>query len=96
MCSFIRARISPAIARSNILLLSGTRYKEAYICKRPDMADGSVIALLVPKRGYGSKRIDSWAAVRKKGIRERQEDGDRQVRGGEAEKGLEGETNWHK
>ena len=37
MCGFVRARMSLAIVRSNILLLRGVRDKETYICQRFDL-----------------------------------------------------------
>ena len=37
MCGFVRARMSLAIVRSNILLLQGVRDKETYIRQRSDL-----------------------------------------------------------
>ena len=48
MCGFVRSQMSVPIVRSNTLLILGTRDKEAYILQRPDMVDGSVMALLAP------------------------------------------------
>ena len=48
MCGFVRARMSLEIVRSNSLLLRGPREKGARIWKRPELTDGSVIALLAP------------------------------------------------
>ena len=48
MCGFVRARMSLAILRSNSLLLRGPRDKEARIRQRPELTDGSVMALLAP------------------------------------------------
>ena len=48
MCGFVRARMSLAIVRSNSLLLRGPRNKEACIQQRPELMDGSVMALLAP------------------------------------------------
>ena len=59
MCGFVRARMSLAVVRSNTLLLCGARDKYAYIRQRPDPADGSVMALLAPWRGYKAKGIKS-------------------------------------
>ena len=50
ICGFVRARMSLAIVRSNILFLQGAREKEAYIRKRPDLVDEAVMALLAPWR----------------------------------------------
>ena len=41
-------QMSLAIARCNTLLLRGARAKKSYILRRPDLEDGSVIALLAP------------------------------------------------
>ena len=46
MSGFIRARVLLTIVSSNTLLLHGARDKEAYICQRPNLADGAVMALL--------------------------------------------------
>ena len=51
ICSFVRARMSLSILRSNTLLLRGSRDKEAQIRQRPDLVDGAVMALLAPWRG---------------------------------------------
>ena len=48
MCGFVRAWMSLAIVISNTLLLYGARDKETYNQKRPNMEDGSVMALLAP------------------------------------------------
>ena len=48
MCGFVRARMSLAIVISNSLLLRGPRDKGTHIRKRPELTDGSVMALLVP------------------------------------------------
>ena len=47
-CGFVKARMSLAIVRSNILLLHVTQDKETRIRQQPDMVDRAVIALLVP------------------------------------------------
>ena len=46
ICSFVWARISLAIVRSNILLLRGPRDKEECIRRRPELLEGAVVALL--------------------------------------------------
>ena len=51
MCGFLRARMSILIVRSNSLLLHGPRDKGARIWQQPELADGAVMALLVPWRG---------------------------------------------
>ena len=51
MCCFVRARIPLAIVRSDSLLLRGPCKKGALIRKKPDLADGAVMALLAPWRG---------------------------------------------
>ena len=51
MCGFVRARMSLAILSSNSLLLPGPHSKGVCIRQRPDLTDGSVMALLVPWRG---------------------------------------------
>ena len=51
MCGFVRALMSLAIVRSNILLLRGPRDKGAHIWQRPDLTDGVVIPLLTPWHG---------------------------------------------
>ena len=50
ICGFIRAWMSLVIVRSNILLLRGTRYKEAHIYHRLDLENEVVMALLEPWR----------------------------------------------
>ena len=50
MCGFVRAHMSLAIVRSNILLLRGARDKETYIRQIPNLEDGAVMALLAPWR----------------------------------------------
>ena len=79
MCSFVRNRMSLAIARSKTLLIQGAMDKEAYIRQIIDLADGEVMALIAPWRGYGSQRLDSGrvesrVANRNKVRRERKED----------------------
>ena len=51
MCGFVRARISLAIVRSNILLLHGFWDKQVRIWKQPHLTDGTVKALLAPCQG---------------------------------------------
>ena len=51
MCGFVRARISQAIVKYNILILSCSREKEASIQKFHDLTDGVGMALLAPWRG---------------------------------------------
>ena len=51
MCGFVRAIISPAIVRSNSLLLRGPREKGARIQQQPELTNGVVKALLAPWRG---------------------------------------------
>ena len=51
MCGFMRARMSLAIVISNSLLLRGPCDKRDHIWQRPDLRDGAVMALLVPRRG---------------------------------------------
>ena len=51
MCSFVRARMSLAIVRSNSLLLSGLRDKGARIWQQPYLTYGVVMALLAPLCG---------------------------------------------
>ena len=48
MCGFVRAIMSLAIVRYNILLLWGPRDKGACMQKRPELTDGAVMALLAP------------------------------------------------
>ena len=48
MCVFVRARMSLAIVRSNILILCGPWYKGGIIRQRPELTDGAVMALLAP------------------------------------------------
>ena len=50
MCGFVRARVSLAIVRYNILLLRGPQGKGARIRKQPDLTDEAVMALLAPWR----------------------------------------------
>ena len=56
MCGFVKARMSLAIVRSNSLLLCGPQDKEASICRRPELMDGVVMAMLAPWRGYIKRR----------------------------------------
>ena len=51
MCSFVRAIMSLVVVISNTFLLRRTRYKEAYICQRPDTAYRAVMAVLALCRG---------------------------------------------
>ena len=51
ICSFVQARMSLAIVRSNILLLQSSHEKGARIQQRPELMDGAVMALLAPWRG---------------------------------------------
>ena len=51
MCSFVRARMSLAIVRSNSLLLRGPCEKGACIWQQPELTDGAVMALLAPWHG---------------------------------------------
>ena len=46
MCGFMRARMALAIVRSNSLLLCGPWDKGARILQRPDLTDGTVMALI--------------------------------------------------
>ena len=46
MYGFVRSRMSPAIVRSNSLLLHGPRNKGARIRQRPELTNGVVMALL--------------------------------------------------
>ena len=48
MFGFVMDWMSLVIVRSNTLILHGARYKEVYIQQRPNLEDGSVMALLVP------------------------------------------------
>ena len=48
VCSFVQARMSLAIVRSNSLLLRGPRDKGARIWQRPQLTDGAVVVLLAP------------------------------------------------
>ena len=50
MCGFVRSKMSLVIVRSNILLLQGTRDKEAHIYHRLDLENEVVMALLEPWR----------------------------------------------
>ena len=56
MCSFVKARMSLEIVRSNSLLISSPRDKEARIQQRPDLTYGVLISLIVPWRGYTEER----------------------------------------
>ena len=47
-CGFVRARMSLAKVRSNILLLCVPNDKGARIRQRPELTDGAVMALLTP------------------------------------------------
>ena len=51
MCSFVRARMSLAIVRSNSLHICGPRDKDARIRQQPELRDGEVMPLLAPWRG---------------------------------------------
>ena len=51
ICSFVRARMSLAIVRSNILLLHSSHDKGARIQQQPELMDGAVISLVTPWRG---------------------------------------------
>ena len=51
MCGFVRERKSPAIVRSNSLLLRVPLDKGTRIRQRPELADWAVMALLAPWRG---------------------------------------------
>ena len=51
MCGFVRASMSLAIVRSNILLPRGPRGKGVRIWQRSELMDGAVMALLTPWRG---------------------------------------------
>ena len=51
MCGFVWVRMSLAIVRSNSLILRGPRVKGARIWQRPELTDGSVMALIAPWRG---------------------------------------------
>ena len=51
MCGFVSDCMSLEIVRSDTLIISGSRDREAYILQRLDLADGEVIPLLVPWRG---------------------------------------------
>ena len=48
MCGFVKSRMSLAIVRSNSLILRGPRDKGVLIRQRPEMIDGSVMAMLAP------------------------------------------------
>ena len=50
MCGFVRARMSLATVRSNILLLCGPRKKGARVRQQPELTDGTVMKLPVPWR----------------------------------------------
>ena len=58
MCSFVRNRMSLAIARSKTLLIQGAMDKEAYIRQIIDLADGEVMALIALWRGHTSQRLE--------------------------------------
>ena len=45
MCGFVQARMSLAIVRYNILLLRGPCKKEVRIRHRPELTDGTMMAL---------------------------------------------------
>ena len=51
LCGSVRASMSLAIVRSNILLLRGPCNKGACIRQQPELTDGAMMALLVPWRG---------------------------------------------
>ena len=51
MWSFVKAKMSLAIMRSNSVLLRVPREKSARIRKRPELTDGTVMAMLAPWRG---------------------------------------------
>ena len=51
MCGFVRARMSLAILRSNILIPHSPRDKGACIRKQPELIDVAVMALLAPWHG---------------------------------------------
>ena len=48
MCGFVRARMSIAIVRSNILLLCVPRDKGERIQQQSELTDGAVMALFAP------------------------------------------------
>ena len=48
MCGFVKARMSLAIVKSNILLLRGPCGKGVLFRKQPELTDGAVMALLMP------------------------------------------------
>ena len=50
MCGFVRASMSLAIVRSNILILRGPWDKGVHIRKHPELMDGAAIELLTPWR----------------------------------------------
>ena len=56
ICGFVRARMSLAIVRYNILLLRGPREKRAQIRQQPELTDGAVMALLAPWQGLIERR----------------------------------------
>ena len=51
MCGFVRSMISLAIVRSNSLLLRGPHNKGVNIWQQPELMDGAVMELLVPRNG---------------------------------------------
>ena len=51
MCSFVRARMSLAIVRSNSLLLRGPRDKGVTIWQQQELIYGAVMAMLAPWNG---------------------------------------------
>ena len=51
MCGFVRDQMSLAIVISNTLLLHGSREKEAYIQKKPNLEDEAMMALPAPWQG---------------------------------------------
>ena len=51
MCVFVKARMSLVIVRSNSLLLHDPRNKGARIWQRPELMDGTAMALLAFWRG---------------------------------------------
>ena len=56
LCGFVRARMSLAMVRSDSLLLRGSLDKGGHIRKRPELTDGSVMALLAPWQGSIMRR----------------------------------------
>ena len=51
MCGFLKARMSLAIVKSNILLLCGPWDKTERIWQGPKLMDGEVMVLLAPWQG---------------------------------------------